>query len=114
MSRNIVKQSVMKTTNTDTVKKTSVKIRPNGLHAKLTLTFLILTSVRVPVKIHPEVAMLAQTQKHISTAQSQEFVSKKTFSVMDTSTVSMEKMKILAFQPRKIILTPFLTPPVVH
>ena len=105
-----MKQSVMKTTNTDTVKKTFVKIRPNGLHAKLTLTFLILTSVRVPVKIPPEVAMPAQTQKHISTAQSQEFVSTKTFSVTDTSTVSMEKMKILA----KIILTQFLSQPVVY
>ena len=114
MSKNIVAQSVMRPTNTETVKRTFVKTQQNGFQTKLTPSFLILTTVRVPVKIPPEVAMLAQTQKHISTAQSQEFVSKKTFSVMDTSTVSMEKMKILAFQPRKIILTPFLTPPVVH
>ena len=116
MLRNIVTQSVMRPTNTNTVRRIFVKTRLNGFHNTLTPSFLILTTVRVPVKIPPEVAMPAQTKKNISTAQSQEFVSTKTFSVMDTSTVSREKMKILAFQPilRKIIPTPFLTLPVVH
>ena len=83
------------------VKRTFVKTQQNGFQSKLTPTsFLILTTVRGPVKIPPGVAMPAQTQKIISTAPSQEFVSTETFSVMDTGTVSMEKMKIMisAFQ----------------
>ena len=95
MSRNIVTQSVMRPTNTLDVKRTFVKIKLNGFHNKLTPSFLILTTVRVPVYIAPEVAMPAQTKRNISTAPRQEFVSTKTFSVMDTSTVSMEKMKIM-------------------
>ena len=90
----------MRPTNTNTVKRIFVKTKQNGFQTKLTPSFLILTTVRVPVKIPPEVAMPAQKQTNISNAKSQEFVSTKTFSVMDTSTVSMEKMKIMkpAFQ----------------
>ena len=103
MSSNIVTQSVMRQTNTENVKRTFVRTRLSGFHnnnREMTPSFLILTTVKVPVKIPPEVAMPAQTQRNISTAPSQEFVSTKTFSVMDTSTVSMEKMKIMisAFQ----------------
>ena len=100
MSSNIVTQSVMRQTNTISVKRTFVRTKHNGFHNKQTPSFLILTTVKVPVKIPPEVAMPAQTQRIISTAPSQEFVSTKTFAVMDTSTVSMEKMKIMisAFQ----------------
>ena len=103
MSSNIVTQSVMRQTNSIPVKRTFVRTKKNGFHknnSKMTPSFLILTTVKVPVKIPPEVAMPAQTLWNISTAPSQEFVSTETFSVMDTSTVSMEKMKIMisAFQ----------------
>ena len=95
MSRNIVTKSVMRPTNTMPVKRKFVKTRQNGFQTKLTPSFLILTTVRVPVKIPPGVAMPAQKQRNISHATSQEFASTKTFSVMDTSTVSKEKMKIM-------------------
>ena len=105
MSSNIVTQSVMRQTNTIIVKRQFVKTKQHGFHnnnKKMTPSFLILTTVGVPVQKPPEVqvAMPAQTQMNISTAPSQEFVSTETFSVMDTSTVSMQKMKIMisAFQ----------------
>ena len=100
MSSNIVTQSVMRQTNTISVKRTFVRTKQNGFHNKLTPPFWILTTVKVPVKIPPQVAKPAQTQRNISTAQSQEFVFTETFAVMVTSTVSMEKMKnmISAFQ----------------
>ena len=100
MSSNIVTQSVMRQTNTISVKRTFVRTRLNGFHAKLTPSFLILTTVKVPVKIPPEVAMPAQTKRNISTAPSQDFVFTETFSVMVTNTVRMEKMRIMisAFQ----------------
>ena len=95
MSRNIVTQSVMRLTNTVYVKRRFVETEQNGFQSKLTPSFLILTTVRVPVRIPPEVAMPAQTQRIISTAPSQEFVSTENCSVMATSTVSMEKMKTM-------------------
>ena len=102
MLSNIVIKSATRPTNTNTVKRIFVINQQNGSTAKQTPTFLILTTVKVPVQKPPEVqvAMPAQTQRNISTAPSQEFVSTETFSVMDTSTVSMEKMKIMipAFQ----------------
>ena len=101
MSSNIVTQSVMRQTNTISVKRKFVRTQQNGFQTKLTPSFLILTTVKVPVKIPPEVAMPAQTQRSISTAPSQDFVFTETFAVMVTSTVNMEKMKIIisAFQP---------------
>ena len=100
MLSNIVRQSVMKATNTEVVNRRFVKTKQTGFQNRLTPSSLILTAVKVPVKIPPEVAMPAQTQRNISTAPSQEFVSTETFSVTDTSTASMEKMKIMisAFQ----------------
>ena len=101
MLSNIVGQSVMKPTRTEDVNRRFVETKRNGFQTKLTPSFLILTTVKVPVKIPPEVAMPAQTKRNISTAPSQEFVFTETFSVMVTSTVRMEKMKIMspAFQP---------------
>ena len=98
MSRNIAKKSVIRPTCTQTVKRTFVttQLNMNGFQTKLIRSFLILTTVKVPVEIPPEVALPAQTQRNISTAPSQEFVSTETFSVMDTSTVSMGKMKIMS------------------
>ena len=86
--------------NTEDVKSTFARTQLNGFLSKITPSFLILITAKVPAIIPPEVAMPAQTQRIISTAPSQEFVSTETFSVMDTSTVSMEKMKIMisAFQ----------------
>ena len=49
ISRNIVTQSVMRPTNTGPVKRTFVITRLIGFHNKLTPSFLILTTVRVPV-----------------------------------------------------------------
>ena len=103
MLRNIVTQSVMRQTNTWIVKRKFVSTQQNGFQNKLTPSFLILTTVKVPVKIHPEVAKPAQTQRNISSAPSLEFVSIKTFNVMDTSTVSMEKMKIMMTVFRDIL-----------
>ena len=92
---NIVAKSVMRPRpkKTITVRRLFVKTLLNGFHNKLTPSFLILTTVKVPVSIASEVAMPALTKRIFSTAPSQEFVSTKTFSVMDTSTVSMEKNK---------------------
>ena len=110
MLRNIVTQSVMRQTNTNIVKRKFVSTQQNGFQNKLTPSFLILTTVKVPVKIHPEVAKPAQTQRNISSAPSLEFVSIKTFNVMDTSTVSMEKMKnIFAANRNTLIMGSFET-----
>ena len=84
---------------TNTVKRIFAATQQNGFHnnnKEMTPLFLILTTVKLPVKIPPEVAMPAQTQRNISTAPSLEFVFTKTFSVMDISTVRMEKMKIMS------------------
>ena len=93
MLRNTAIQSVMMRTLTDTVGRKYVTTQQNGFLNKLTPSLLILTTVRVHVKITPEVAMPARTQRTISTAPSQGFVFIETYSVMDTSTVTMEKMK---------------------
>ena len=93
MSRNIVTQFVMRQTNTMIVKRKFVTINRNGFQDKPTPSFLTLTAVKVHVKIPPKVAMPAQTKMTISAAPSQEFAFPKNFAVMDTSTVSMEKMK---------------------
>ena len=95
MLRNIAIQSVIKQTNTMTVKRKFVTTEMNGFQNKLTPSFLILTLVKVHVKITPEIAMPALTKMNISSAPTLEFVSIKTSSVMDTSTVSMEKMRNL-------------------
>ena len=93
MSRNIVTQSVMRQTNTKLVKRSFVTIKRNGFLYKPTPSFLTLTTVKAHVKIPPKVAMPALTKMTISTAPSQEFAFPKNFAVMDTSTVSKEKMK---------------------
>ena len=95
MLRNTAIQSVMIQTLTNTVRRKSVTIQQNGFLNKLTPSLLILTTVRVHVKITPEVAMPARTQRTISTAPSQGFVFRETYSVMGTSSVTMEKMKNL-------------------
>ena len=59
----------------------------------MTPSFLILTTVRVLVKIALKVAMPAPTKRIFSTAPSQEFAFPKNFAVMDISTVGTEKMK---------------------
>ena len=110
MSRNIVTQYAMRPTGTHSVKRTFVKTQLNGFHNKLTPSFLILTTVKVPVKIPPEVAMPAQTQRNISTASSQEFVSTETFSVINTSTAGMEKTKIMIIVLEQILRVIVPTP----
>ena len=94
MLRNTVIQSVMIQMPLP-VKRKSVTTQQNGFLNKLTPSLLILTTVRVHVKITPEVVMPARTQRSISTAPSQGFVFIETYSVMGTSTVTMEKMKYL-------------------
>ena len=65
----------------------------NYLQSNQNHSFLTLTAVQNPAKTHQLVAMPAQTKMTISTAPSQEFAFPKNFAVMDTSTVSTEKMK---------------------
>ena len=101
--RNIVKQFVTRQTNTCSVKKKFVTIKQSGFQNKPTHSFLTLTAVKVHVKIPPKVAMPAQTKMTISTAPSQEFVFPKNFAVMDTSTVSKEKMKNMMTAIRSIL-----------
>ena len=98
MLRNTAIQSVMIQMPMP-VNRKSVTTQQHGFLNKLTPSLLILTTVRVHVKITPEVAMPARTQRTISTAPSQGFVFIETYSVMGTSTVTMEKMKNLITVP---------------